>query len=472
MKWTRKPKILVVSDSSAIHTGFATVARQICTHLYMTGKYEVKSIGWFHNPSIKHTVPYEIIPTKQASNQADTYASVTFPEVVKSYMPDLVLGIGDPWMLEALVSREVRNKYILVLYIPVDGIPLSESFGHIFTSPDLLVAYGKFGKDVILDLYPQIEEKTIEIPHGVELEIFTPVSDKRKIEMKEMFGANDLFVIGTVARNQPRKMIPRMLKMAKMFMSEYCVCHNCREMSLEFNDPECQVCHSAMAKRPGKDNIRIYLHMALNDCGWNIPALVKTLGLKGKVAFPEGLQIGKGVDISTLAKIIASMDVFTLPTGGEGFGLPIILGMSCGLPCVVTNYSGHVDFCKGVTDLVNVSEFETETVSNVERALVDLNDYTMRMDRLYYDDKGVFDEKWGKYIEENNKCYTSMDWSLTGKKLRDSMGAKARRRAEEYSWKDINEKWEGVLSNALNYHSEVSNISESGAHTADQYEII
>lgn len=45
-----------------------------------------------------------------------------------------------------------------------------------------------------------------------------------------------------------------------------------------------------------------------------------------------------------LASLYRSADAFVLPTRGEGWGLPIVEAMACGLPVIVTDYSAPADF--------------------------------------------------------------------------------------------------------------------------------
>jgi glycosyltransferase involved in cell wall biosynthesis len=45
-----------------------------------------------------------------------------------------------------------------------------------------------------------------------------------------------------------------------------------------------------------------------------------------------------------LAELYAACDVLVLPTRAEGWGLPIIEAMACGIPAIATNYSGHTMF--------------------------------------------------------------------------------------------------------------------------------
>ena len=45
-----------------------------------------------------------------------------------------------------------------------------------------------------------------------------------------------------------------------------------------------------------------------------------------------------------MVSLARSDDCFVMPTRGEGWGLPIIEAMACGLPVIATNWSAQTDF--------------------------------------------------------------------------------------------------------------------------------
>ncbi len=60
---------------------------------------------------------------------------------------------------------------------------------------------------------------------------------------------------------------------------------------------------------------------------------------------PDRLKIVPPVDTHrTFAGIYTACDAFVAPTRAEGWGLPVIEAMACGLPAIVTGYSGPTEF--------------------------------------------------------------------------------------------------------------------------------
>ena len=52
----------------------------------------------------------------------------------------------------------------------------------------------------------------------------------------------------------------------------------------------------------------------------------------------------EGIPAQDLSLLYNSFDVHALPTGGEGFGIPIVEAMACGLPSVITDYTTTREF--------------------------------------------------------------------------------------------------------------------------------
>jgi len=51
------------------------------------------------------------------------------------------------------------------------------------------------------------------------------------------------------------------------------------------------------------------------------------------------------IPYNQMGSLYTGADCFVLPTKGEGFGLPVLEAKACNIPVIVTNWSGHLDFC-------------------------------------------------------------------------------------------------------------------------------
>jgi glycosyltransferase involved in cell wall biosynthesis len=69
--------------------------------------------------------------------------------------------------------------------------------------------------------------------------------------------------------------------------------------------------------------------------------------LLGSVPSEErpAVRLCKAMSLRDLVETYQRAHAFVLATRAEAWGLPILEAMSCGLPCLVTEYGGHLDFC-------------------------------------------------------------------------------------------------------------------------------
>jgi glycosyltransferase involved in cell wall biosynthesis len=79
------------------------------------------------------------------------------------------------------------------------------------------------------------------------------------------------------------------------------------------------------------------------DAGVNVPAAIRTLGLAesgGRVYFLYNREMPH----YQLASLYRSADCFVTTSRGEGWGLPLIEAIACGLPAIATDWGGHTAF--------------------------------------------------------------------------------------------------------------------------------
>ena len=113
-------------------------------------------------------------------------------------------------------------------------------------------------------------------------------------------------------------------------------------------------------------------------------------------------------------------DVFTLPTRGEGFGLPILEAMACGVATVVTDYSAHTEWAGDGGILVPPAALAAEPLTNIRRAIIDIDLYV-----------------------------TAMIDMLDNPEMRKKYGENGRKKALTMSWDEIIKQWEDLVDSIL-----------------------
>jgi len=71
--------------------------------------------------------------------------------------------------------------------------------------------------------------------------------------------------------------------------------------------------------------------------GYNLDAVRKSLDIKDITLFPPPTEMVIGISRETMVQMYNSLDVFLLPSKGEGFCLPAAEAQACGVPVIISD---------------------------------------------------------------------------------------------------------------------------------------
>lgn len=307
-------RVIVVGDSPVVSTGFSRCTESACNAL-LAAKHEPIVLGINHHAD-PHDFPYAIYPCIQPLDQGrDAFGTSRLPVMIDRLRPDVVLILQDPWnckpyfdVLDRYFADEPSVVPPIVGWLAVDAKnmlakPLNR-LAHV-------IVWTQFG---VNELRAGGYEGPISIvPLGVDHDVFYP---RDKAAARKAIGIEgDEFIIGVVGRNQPRKRIDLCLEAFHQLINTY-----------------------------DMPNARLLLHVApTGDVGCNIRALIHYYGLKGKVLLSEP-SIGKGADTAELPNLYSSMDCLLSMSQAEGWNLPALEAMACGVPCVLPSFAAHGEY--------------------------------------------------------------------------------------------------------------------------------
>lgn len=347
-----KPRILFCNEFSQLKTGYSVYGHEVLSRLYASGRYEIFELACYshHTDPRTQNVPwvvYSNLPDENNEQQMQVYNSNPhnqfgewrFEEICLDCMPHFVCDIRDFWMMSYQFRSPFRPYYNHVIMPTVDAYPQNEEWISSYESADGVFTYQDWSKQV-LDFEGAGKIKTLGAASPAADAAFQPL-DRRAI--RKSVGLEDYKIIGTVMRNQRRKLFPDLFGSFRAFLDH--------------------------TKR---NDILLYCHTSYPDMGWDIPKLLLQYELVSKVLFtyicrncghvhpnffndvvvacPRCHQITAGmsnvqhgVDNKVLAAIINMFDVYVQWANSEGFGMPVLEAAACGVPVIGVDYSAMSD---------------------------------------------------------------------------------------------------------------------------------
>ena len=350
-----KKRILFCSEATFLNTGYAVYTRELLKYLHSTDKYEIAELASYGEKNDPRGVSlpwkyYGVIPNinyepKASKEELDNYNSNpthqfgawNFEAVCLDFQPDIVCDIRDFWMMSHEETSPFRPFYHLVWMPTVDAFPQSRQWIASYAQCDACFTYSNWAGKILTEQSGGKIKWLGSTPPSPGPD-YQPIEDKDA--HKALYGIDSKFkVIGTVMRNQRRKLYPDLFIAFKKFLN----------VSTD-------------------KNFYLYCHTSYPDLGWDIPELLQEHGLSSHVLFtyicnetgkffPSLFKgpiiqspftgrrsatlsnVKKGLIDADLAKVYNLFDLYVQYANSEGFGIPMVEAAACGIPIMATDYS-------------------------------------------------------------------------------------------------------------------------------------
>lgn len=329
---TKKKKILLLSDDLRMHSGIATVSREIVLNT-------CKEFDWVQlGAAVQHPDQGKVFDlSEDISNQTGVkdanvkiYCNSGYgnPDILRELIaieqPDAILHFTDPrfWGWLYNMEHEVRQSIPLLYYTIWDSTPYPRYNTAFYESCDLLMCISKQTHNIVKQL---LKDKKFEdwqityVPHGINHETYQPIDETSAdfIEFKKkMIPEGVEFVVFHNARNIRRKHTSDMILSYKKF---------CDTLSKE----EADKCLLLMHTDPVDEN------------GTDLPAVIKELCPNYNIGFTNNRLL----TMPQLNYLYNIADVTMNIASNEGFGLGTAESVMAGTPIIVNVTGGMQDQC-------------------------------------------------------------------------------------------------------------------------------
>lgn len=387
----RKIRILYSGESTGAASGFGIYGHNILSRLVKNPKFEIaefasfgsindgkyKDAKWRYYPNaVDQGHPEFDAYNKTHENK---YGAWRFERVLLDFLPDIVFTIRDPWMMQHEHRSPLRQFYHLAIMPTVDSAPQQHSWIEMFSSADAVFTYSDWAIPILKKQSNNKIKPICSAYPGTEFDAFFPSVDKA-IDKQKLGLPADSFIIGSVMRNQKRKLLEDLFSAFALYLKKY-------------GNTE-----------KGKKTY-LLIHTSYPDfAGWNIPFLIKSLGISSRVYFTYLCQnsnqivirkfsgakayspytntisagfpnVGKGVTRYQLGDIYRCMDLYVQYAICEGLGMPQVEAAACGVPIASVDYSAMSDVVEKTKGFpIKTAKMFYEWETNAYRAFPD-NDY-------------------------------------------------------------------------------------------------
>lgn len=325
------------------------------------------------NTVIEETKNFKIVEVEGGSYPI--WEQVKLPKMVKSYKCDVLhctsntapLNVKMPLIttLHDVIFKESTLKKQLT-----SGASWYQKIGNIYRRlivdavvkrSHQLITVSNYEKHNISNVYRLDDSKIQTVHNGVNRNFTSEISEAKKEMVREKYNLPKQFLLH-IGNTDPRKNTARVLKAFYIYQN--------------------------IAVQP----IKLVL-VGLNKV--NLLKILKSIGLENELA--DKIVLTDYVSNEDLPVIFNLSDVFLFPSLREGFGIPIIEAMACGVPVITSNTSSMPEVAGDAAYLVDPKE-----VKEIYNAILQIQTNKIFKNEL---------------VQKGIKQYQSFSWENAAKKV-------------------------------------------------------
>ena len=395
--------VLVIGEA-AVPTGYARVIRSVFERL--GGAFEVHQLATRWDGSA-HDYPWTLHPAPPG----DPFGLRALPALVERLRPRLVFSLYDlSYLAQYMEVLRGTGAAPVVLYVPVESGPVTPELLERLEGAARCVVYTDYARREVEAALARVRAEwpgfafpaPEVIPHGVDTAVFRPLAAEggggraaslalARARLGLAHTEDDFWVLNA-NRNQPRKLIDVTLAGFAAF---------------------------ARGKPPG---VKLYLHMGVEDRGWNVVLLARRHRVDDRLVLTTADRWHPALTGEELNLVYNACDVGLNTSTGESWGLVSFEHAATGAAQVVPRHTALAELWEGAAEMVDPVMTLTNPGPLSHAHIVSPEGVAAALERLYAD---------------------------PGHRERMARGAHANATRPEYRWDAVAAQWRTLLEAVL-----------------------
>lgn len=239
----------------------------------------------------------------------------------RAWNADALITLMDTWVFDLNALRGIK----WIPWYPIDTEPMPAIIKDKLAQAFFIIAMSKYGLE-------QAQAAGLDseyVPLGIDTNIYKPVEQAQA--RKEMALPEDKFMVGMVAMNKgnpSRKAFDQTIQAFAILKKKY---------------PDCVLyLHTLDGTRNPE---MVNLIASCQAFNLSIGYSYTPQALDADVIFADQYRYVLGYPPEAMRSLYSAMDVHSLVTIGEGFGIPIIEAQACGTPVIVGDWTSMPELC-------------------------------------------------------------------------------------------------------------------------------